>query len=54
MLGQEEAKAKKIGIFRDAVEGKSQRRIVYHDFSDQKKEATFFEKHKGAKKKGAH
>lgn len=47
----EEAKAKKIGIFREPVEGKSQRRIVYHDFSDQKKEATFFEKHKGAKRK---
>jgi hypothetical protein len=41
-----------LGIFKEPVEGKSQRRVIYHDFSDQKKEATFFEKVKGVKKKG--
>jgi endonuclease YncB( thermonuclease family) len=48
---QEEAKTKKVGIYR-TPDAKSIRKVTYHDFSDQKKEATFFEKNKSSKRTG--
>jgi len=47
---QEEAKAKSIGIYKPVTDA-SIRKINYHDFSDQKKENTFFEKNKNTKRK---